>query len=149
MERVTSTSENQDGSDLYGDYGDLLDYGDYGVYGDYGDYGLERRLETNDTIEQFDPNNYDRSLTLEDRIDVSIVSRKPLDEETEKELQQYSWKIESLSQSTIDISLDFLFPHSVSVDRDNPTSVWIKAKFSDFEPGWIDDLVIAAIELPK
>ena len=98
---------------------------------------------------QFDPNSYDTSLTLEDRIDVSIVSQKPLDEETEKELQQFTWKIESLSQSKIDISLDFLFPHSVSVDRDNPSSVWIKAKFSDFEPGWVDDLVIAAIELPK
>lgn len=144
MEKVISASENQDGG--YGDYGD---YGDLVDLGPYGDYGLERRLETNDATVQFDPNNYDKSLTLEDRIDVSIVSRKPLDEETEKELQQFSWKIESLSQSTIDISLDFLFPHSVSVDQDNPSSVWIKAKFSDFEPGWIDDLVIAAIELPK
>ena len=48
----------------------------------------------------------------------------------------------------MEISIKFEYPESVSTDRDNPQSTWVKAKFSDFEPGWIDDLVIAAIELP-
>ena len=49
----------------------------------------------------------------------------------------------------MEISITFDYPESVSADRDNPQSTWIKAEFSDFEPGWIDDLVIAAVKLPK
>ena len=88
-------------------------------------------------------------MSLRDRLSVSIHSPKPLDDDTASELEQYSWDIVSVSPEKIDINLKFDFPESVSTDRDNPQSTWIKARFSDFEPGWVDDLVIAAIELPK
>ena len=96
---VSSGSTNQNGYgselDLYGDYGDDIPI-DLSAYGseDISDLGFRRRLQNNcDSKELFDPLNYDTSLTLEDRIDVSIWSRKPLDEETENELQQFNWKI--------------------------------------------------------
>lgn len=88
-------------------------------------------------------------MSLKDRISVSIHSPAPVDKETESELQQFSWDIVSVSPEKMKIDLKFDFPESVSVDLYNPQSAWVKAKFSDFEPGWVDDLVIAAIELPK
>ena len=34
--------------------------------------------------------------------------------------------------------MTFEHPEIISTDKNNPQIVLVKAKFSDFEPGWID-----------
>ena len=53
-----------------------------------------------------------------------------------------------MDTTNMDIKLEFKHPNSVSKDSKNPQYVTIKAKFSDFEPGWIDDLFLANIAIP-
>ena len=45
--------------------------------------------------------------------------------------------------------LDFEFPELISADKDTPQFFQVKAFFSDFEPGWNDDLFLINFELPK
>ena len=45
--------------------------------------------------EEFDRNNYDKGKSLRDRLDISIFSQYPLDDETKEEVQEYEWSIES------------------------------------------------------
>jgi len=46
------------------------------------------------------------------------------------------------------IKFAFEFPESISTNKEFPTFVEVKAKFSDFEPGWIDDLVLVYLPMP-
>ena len=63
-------------------------------------------------------------------------------------MKQFSWTINSITASNISIKLNFDYPESISTNG-KPTIVQVKAKFSDFEPKWIDDLVLVYQELPK
>ena len=45
--------------------------------------------------EEFDRNNYDKSKSLRERLDISIFSQFALDDETKEEVQDYEWSIES------------------------------------------------------
>lgn len=75
-----------------------------------------------------------------------IPGKNDLDE-IKQEIQSYSFNVESASTTDLKIKINFDYPESVSTDREFPTFVEVKAKFSDFEPGWIDDLVLAYLEM--
>lgn len=93
-------------------------------------------------------NSYDKSKSLEDRLTITIDSVQTLDEETAKELQQFTWKITAVSPNSMAIKVSFEHPESVSTES-SPSFIQVKAEFSDFEPNWNDDLVLFSLQLPK
>jgi len=90
----------------------------------------------------------DPSLSLKDRISVQVIAGKEDDEETAAETQRFTWQIEKASPTALRLKFTFDFPDSISTNKEFPTFVEVKAKFSDFEPGWIDDLVLVYQPLP-
>ena len=91
--------------------------------------------------------NYDKTLSIQDRFSIEIIPGSDVDEETAAETGQFSWTLVSITPNSISIRLNFAYPEAISVNG-KPTIVQVKAKFSDFEPGWIDDLVLVYQELP-
>ena len=77
------------------------------------------------------------------------MSMMKYDEETDAEVQKFSWSIISVTTSDIQLKVEFEHPESISTDKDNPHFVQVQAKFSDFEPFWNDDLVLVNVRLPK
>ena len=91
---------------------------------------------------------FDESKSLEDRIKIDIYSHKKLDDETAAELEKFTWKIVSVDPNSLQLKIVFEHPEVVSKDRENPQYVQVKAEFSDFEPGWNNDLVLINVKLP-
>lgn len=91
---------------------------------------------------------FDDSLTLQDRLKIEIIPGADVDEETAAEAKKFSWTIESATATEIKIQLKFDHPESISVNG-KPSIVQVQAKFSDFEPKWIDDLVLVYENIPK
>ena len=61
----------------------------------------------------------------------------------------YSVQVVSASPTAISIKIKFEHPQAISTFKKDPTIVQVKARFSDFEPGWLDDLVLVYKELSK
>ena len=55
----------------------------------------------------------------------------------------------SASPTAISIKINFEHPEAISTSKKDPTIVQVKARFSDFEPGWLDDLVLVYEEISK
>lgn len=87
--------------------------------------------------------------SLAERISVEIISSEDLDEETAAEAQMYSVQVVNASPTAISIKIKFEHPEAISTSKKDPTIVQVKARFSDFEPGWLDDLVLVNKELEK
>ena len=87
--------------------------------------------------------------SLAERISVEIISSEDLDEETAAEAQMYSVQVVNASPTAISIKIKFEHPEAISTSKKDPTIVQVKARFSDFEPGWLDDLVLVYKELEK
>ena len=58
-------------------------------------------------------------MSLRQRLSVIVNSPIKLDEETEKELQKFTWKVISVSSVEIQIKLEFEFPEVVSAEKGN------------------------------
>ena len=109
--------------------------------------GPKRLLQIPDEDASFE-RNYDATLSIHDRFSIEIIPGSDVDEETAAEASQFTWTLMSITPTSVSIRLNFAFPQAISVNG-KPTIVQVKAKFSDFEPGWIDDLVLVYHELPK
>ena len=59
-------------------------------------------------------------------------------------MQKYSWKIEKITQNSINLSFKFDYP----LVYDGQQYITVRAKFSDFEPGWDDDAELVRVEIP-
>ena len=62
-----------------------------------------------------------------------------------EQMKQWTYDIESVTSKSIKIKINLENP----TVYDGEQYVSIKAKFSDFEPGWDDDRELRRIEIPK
>ena len=100
------------GDDDYGDDSGGWGGGDDSSGGDKGGFDDRRRRMAS----TWNPDNYDSSYTIKERITVSVISNKKLDYETEKEVQSFTWDIISVSANEIKIKIVFEFPEVISAD---------------------------------
>jgi len=128
--------------------GDDGDSGGSEMSGGGGGKDFRQRRVLKSKFEEF-LDSYDRSKSLEDRLTITVGSNSKLDEETAKELQEYTWKIVTADSNQIEIKIEFKHTESVSSEGTDPAFVQVQAFFSDFEPNWNDELVLIRIDLPK
>ena len=64
-----------------------------------------------------------------------------------EDAETYSWSITKADSQSITIGFKFTSPELY--DKDQPAMfVKVKASFSDFEPGWQDELELLSVRVP-
>lgn len=90
----------------------------------------------------------DLSLDLESRLTVVFENDDSgVNEEIVAQMSDFKWQISHASENAIEIAVEFAYPQVYSRGV-NLQYLKVKAKFSDFEPGWDDDKDIVSIQIP-
>ena len=101
-----------------------------------------RRLEKMFTR---DPNP---SLTLRDRLTVTIDIDNLVDDVDANKMKKFSWKIDSASDN--DMGLEILFSEPSLFNEENGEQfIVVKTFFSDFEPNWDNQAELLRVKIPK
>ena len=64
-------------------------------------------------------------------------------------MHEFSFQIVEAFADEITLEVKFTYPELFGQDSDNPEYISVYASFSDFEPGWDDELELIEMRIPK
>lgn len=99
------------------------------------------------STEPFDPDKVNLELGLADRItlEVSDLSNQS-DEALEEMIGDFSFALETVSPAVLRVAIRFAHPAVFSRDGARQ-ALSVRLRFSDFEPGWVDEQPVTTLRI--
>ena len=115
---------------------------------DDADYEYEDEDDARRRLEKMFTRDPNPSLTLRDRLTVTIDIDNLVDDVDAKKMKKFSWKIDSASDN--DMGLEILFSEPSLFNEENGEQfIVVKTFFSDFEPNWDNQAELLRVKIPK